>query len=862
MSDEQINALPAGVDDESAAGEGHVAEKGRGANDLFRAMMDRNFLDYASYVIGSRAIPDVDDGLKPVQRRIMWTLYQAYENGRTTKTANIVGNAMHYHPHGDASIGDAIVVLANKGGCREEEVYDSKTKSKKLSNVSYPYFIKTQGNFGNLLTGDRAAAARYTECSLSLLAYETMFNNDITEFVPNYDGRKKEPVLLPAKVPALLMLGSDGIAVGMSTTVLPHNFNELIDAEIAELKGESFQLFPDFQQGGSMDVREYDDGNGKITLRAKIDIDGRVLVIREIPATCTTETLVESIEKAWKKNKIKISNVQDFTTDRVEIRVTPTKGQDPEKVLQGLYMYTDCSVRVSPKMMVICDRKPMQMTVTQVLKRNVQKLLGFIRREFEIELERLNELRHAKTLAQIFFENRIYKRIEECKSVEEEYEEVLSGLAPFRKELLRDVTKDDVDKLLALPVRRIARFDIEKNQKELREIAERIKEIKHHLSHLVEYTIGYLEDIKNKFGDMFPRRTEIEQFEQIDRTKAALNNIKIGWERKTGYIGTAIKSDDTLVCNEFDRFICLEKSGKYRVIPLPAEKKMFIGKMYDFRRYDASTEFGVVYREKKSGKYYGKRSSIGGFILERDYMMCPEGCALELFTPRADAVYQMVCVDGKGREVVTELNLMTLPTRSPKARGILLTGNKLSKITHQRYLTEEEMAAFALSSDVENDSSDADNISEANEVNLPEDTASPVSETEILEQVIEEPVIENMEDMAADEEGDVTSTEVSENVIPGEEDKVESVSIMTEVTDIVAGIEDAEESQESVSEKTDINVEDAKSLEIEEVTEKLVDIPEDESAAVKKSRRNPAKKVVSDSDNEEDFGIVQPEFGF
>ena len=852
MSDEQLNNAVDPMDDETS---GEVAEKGRGTNDFFRTMMDRNFLDYASYVIGSRAIPDVDDGLKPVQRRIMWTLYQAYENGRTTKTANIVGNAMHYHPHGDASIGDAIVVLANKGGCREETIYDAKLKAEKTVNVSYPYFIKTQGNFGNLLTGDRAAAARYTECSLSLLAYETMFNNDITDFVPNYDGRKKEPVLLPAKVPSLLMLGSDGIAVGMSTTVLPHNFNELIDAEIAELKGESFQLYPDFQQGGLMDVREYDDGNGRITLRAKIDIDGRVLVIREIPATCTTETLVESIEKAWKKNKIKISNVQDFTTDRVEIRVTPTKGQDPEKVLQGLYMYTDCSVRVSPKMMVICDRKPVQMTVTQVLKRNVQKLLGYIRREFEIELERLNELRHAKTLAQIFFENRIYKRIEECKSVEEEYQEVLDGLTPFRKELLRDVTKEDVDKLLALPVRRIARFDIEKNQKELREIADKIKEIKHHLTHLVEYTIGYLESLKEKFGTMFPRRTEIEQFEQIDRTKAALNNIKIGWERKTGYIGTAIKSDDTLVCNEFDRFICLEKSGKYRIIPLPAEKKVFIGKMYDFRRYDASVEFGVIYREKKSGKYYGKRTSIGGFILERDYAMCPEGCSLELFTPRSDAIYMLTGVDGRGREVVTELNLMTLPTRSPKARGLLITGNKLSKITHQRYLTDEEMAEFLAVPAAEAEPDDGADESISTEPAVPAAEVSP-EVAEPVKNVVSEPAgcteVQAVQE-APGESTETASTEVAEELTEAEE-STKDVSAPADNTEefVDRELPESEEASEDAVPETsgEDNVSGDELLTVEK------------TQPVKKENKKTAEKITSASDSEEDFGIVQPEFGF
>ena len=687
---DDLPEVPVSAEEENDSGP--VAERKRGTNEYFRKMMDRNFLDYASYVIGSRAIPDVDDGLKPVQRRILWALFLVYD-GRTQKVANIVGNTMHYHPHGDASIGDALVVLANKGGCIEQEVVDRKTGKKHTEYINTPYYIRKQGNFGNILTGSPAAAGRYTECGLTKLAYETLFNNDITDFVPNYDGREVEPMILPAKVPSLLMLGSDGIAVGMSTTILPHNFNELLDAEIAALRGESFQLFPDFQQGGLMDASEYDDGNGKIVLRAKIDIDGRDLVIREIPYGCTTESLVGSIEKAAEKNKIRISNVADFTTDHVEIRVTPTRGYDPEKTLSGLYMYTDCSVSISPKMMVICDRRPVQMSVSEVLRRNVEKLKGYLKRELELELERQIELRHAKTLAQIFFENRIYKRIEECKTQEAEYKEVLDGLAPFRDQLSRDVTNDDVDKLLALPVRRIARFDIEKNQQELREIAAKIKEIKHNLAHLVDYAIKYLTEIKNKYGSQFPRRTEIEHFEEIDRHEAALNNIKIGWDRKNGYIGRAVKSEDTVVCNEFDRFLCVEKSGKYKVIPLPPDK-LFVGKLYDFRRYDAQTAFGIVYREKKSGKYYGKRSAVGGFILEKEYAFFPPGCVLELFTPRADAIYEMTEVNGKGKAETSELNLMELPLRSAKARGLLISSKSIAKLTHSRYLTPEELEQY------------------------------------------------------------------------------------------------------------------------------------------------------------------------
>ena len=367
------------IPDESAV----TAVRHRGNNEYFRKMMDQNFLEYASYVVKDRAIPDVDDGLKPVQRRILWSLYKI-DDGRTHKAANVIGNTMHYHPHGDASIGDALVVLANK-----------------------EYFITKQGNFGNILTGSPAAAPRYIECSLSPMGREVLFNNDITEFVDSYDGRSQEPVVLPVKIPSLLMLGSDGIAVGMATKILPHNFNELLEAQISELRGEPFELYPDFQQGGVMDVSDYQDGNGKITLRAKIDIDGRKLIIREIPATTTTESLIASIEKAAEKNKIKIASVNDYTTEHVEIEIVPTRGYDPERTRQALYMYTDCSVSISVNLTVICESRPAVMSVTDVIRRNTSKLLEYLKRELEIELGKQEDLFHAKTLAQIFFENRI-----------------------------------------------------------------------------------------------------------------------------------------------------------------------------------------------------------------------------------------------------------------------------------------------------------------------------------------------------------------------------------------------------------------------------------------------------------------------
>ncbi len=825
MSDEK---LPPEIPADDAAeldmeNPGVLAERKQGSNNYFRAMMDRNFLDYASYVIGSRAIPDVDDGLKPVQRRIMWTLREIYDNGRPTKTANVVGNTMHYHPHGDASIGDALVVLANKGGC-VERVEKGRGGKEERHYVDVPYFIHKEGNFGNILTGSPAAAARYTECALTRLAYETMFNNDITEFVPNYDGRKQEPVILPAKVPSLLMLGSDGIAVGMSTMVLPHNFNELLDAEIAELKGEEFKLYPDFQQGGLMDIREYDDGNGRIILRAKIDIEGRELVIREIPATCTSASLIASIEKAAEKNKIRISSVEDFTRDRVEIRVTPTRGYDPERTLQGLYMYTDCSVSISPKMIVICDRRPVQMTVTDVLKRNVRKLLQYHKQEFELELTRQNELRHAKTLAQLFFENRIYKRIEECRTQEDEYREVLEGLAPFRDQLLRDVSKEDVDKLLALPVRRIARFDIEKNQQELRDIASRIKEIKHHLAHLTEYTIAYLEELKKTYGADFPRHTEIEQIEQIDRKKAALNNIKIGWDRKAGYIGTSIKSDDLITCNEFDKLLMVAKDGLYKVCNLPAEK-LFVGKFYEIRRYDSKQEFGVIYRDSKSGKVYGKRSVIDKYITDKEYHLIPADCKILLLTPQPAGMYDMQF----GAKKHEELNMYSLPQRSARARGILIAGKSLTKIIRLRDLTEEEILACSASpEEPENDVSEQENT-------VQENTPSP---------------------------------EVPEAV---------------EVTGSVPAVEPAAEVSLPVAVEADPVEEPGSAPEMEEKTESGSAEDEDDfvlngevSAKVRRRpAKTPAKKTVVQEesapavsekpvskDEDDGLGIVQPEFGF
>ncbi|OGV49577.1 MAG: hypothetical protein A2X49_06335 [Lentisphaerae bacterium GWF2_52_8] len=650
--------------EENDGGNDALMQNSGGGNSFLRRLLDTNFIEYASYVIKERAIPDVDDGFKPVQRRILWSLFQM-DDGKFHKVANIIGHTMQYHPHGDASIGDALVVLANK-----------------------EYFIDKQGNFGNILTGDCASAARYIECRLTPLAREVLFNNDITEFTDSYDGRNKEPIRLPVKIPSLLMSGADGIAVGMSTHVLPHNLVELLQAQIAILKGESFQLYPDFLQGGTVDVSEYNDGDGKVRIRARIERDGRKLIIRDIPYSTTTESLIESIEKAANRNKIKIASINDYTAEQVEIEVTPMRGYEPEKALKALYAYTDCSVSVSINGMVICENKPVQMSVSEIIRRNTDKLLEYLKHELEIELGKLQDKFHEKTLAQIFIENRIYKRIEKCSTYDKVLAEVREGLEKFRDQFIREVTDADIEKLLAIPIRRISLFDMNKNKQDLDDIVAQMELVQKHLKRLKAYAIKYLQELIEKYGKFYPRRTKIETFDKIDRSAVALNNIKVGWDRKNCYIGTAVKSDDQVTCNEYDHLLCVARKGDYRIINIP--EKLFVDRLYEFRKYDKDTEFGVLYSENKSGKLYGKRCLIDKFITDKEYRICPEGCRLELITPRTDSIYECN-VDARIKaQRIFELNLKELPLRTAKARGIMVSGKKLENVRFLRYLAETE----------------------------------------------------------------------------------------------------------------------------------------------------------------------------
>ena len=718
-----------------------VAEKNY-SNSYLREMMDDNFIEYASYVIKERAIPDIDDGLKPVQRRLLWSLFRMHD-GKYHKVANVIGHTMQYHPHGDASIGGALVVLANK-----------------------EYYIDKQGNFGNIFTGDPASAARYIECRLTPLASEVIYNNDITEFADSYDGRNREPITLPVKIPALLMQGAEGIAVGMATKIMPHNFNELINAQIAHINNEPFMVYPDFLQGGFMDISEYNFGNGKITLRAKIEREGRKLVIREIPATTTTESLIASIERAVDKSKIKVAQINDYTTENVEIEIVPARGYDPEKALQALYTYTDCAVSVSCNMMVIQDNCPVQTNTDLVIKRNTKKLMEYLRRELEIELGNLENQFHNKTLAQIFIENRIYKRIEECEKYNLVIGEVYKGLEPFKDRLKREIIDEDIERLLTIQIKRISLFDIRKNQKDIDDILKQIEKIKKHLSNLRSFTIKYLQNLLNTYGHLYPRRTVIvDKFVQIDRKAAALNNIKVGWDKKNGYIGTAVKSDEQLTCNEFDHLLCLERNGNYKIINIP--DKVYIGKLYDCRRYDKDMEFGVVYSDTNTKKFYAKRCKIAKFIKDKDYNIIPAKCRLEVFTPRADAIYE-IRTDAKAKnKKVQEISLYDFPVRTPKARGVLVANSLVKKITHQRYLTAEEIMNY-------------------NKANA--EVAEPVPEIAVKNvvtktvDVVANVVVENIKQEAVFEQEQIT---VEQEVIIAEEVKDNIVDVVTKSNEII-----------------------------------------------------------------------------
>jgi topoisomerase-4 subunit A len=577
------------------------------------------------------------------------------DDGRFIKVANVVGHTMQYHPHGDASIGSALVGLA----CKE-------------------YFIDRQGNFGNILTGDPASAARYIECRLTPLARDVMFNPEITEFTDSYDGRNREPVTLPAKLPALLLLGAEGIAVGMTTHIMPHNFNELLQAQIAILRNRPFRLFPDFQQGGLMDVSEYADGRGRIVLRARIEADSdKRLVIREIPATTTTESLMASIEEAARRNKIKIAGINDYTAESVEIEVLLPRGVYAEEAIKQLYAYTDCQVSVPSTLMVIRDQTPVEMTVSEVLRRNTEKLLFYLRRELEIELGKLHERFHERTLVQLFIEHRIYKRIEEAETYETVVAEVRAGLEPFRDQLKRDITNDDIDKLLQIQIRRISRFDIGRNREELEKIVEEMKQARHSLKHLVEYTVAYIEGLLAKCGSQFPRRTRITDLEQVDARDVALRNIKVGHDRANHFVGSEIrnssKTEPPLLCSEYDRLVLLRNDGVFQVIPIPA--KLYVGPVKYLLRAERDQVYSILYRDRRTNAYSAKRFRIDRYIMEKEYASLPKNSIIEALYTNQGVVLDLVLKPNSRRQVDSiQVAFAEIEMRSATARGFKVSG--------------------------------------------------------------------------------------------------------------------------------------------------------------------------------------------
>jgi topoisomerase-4 subunit A len=653
----------------TAAPHAVTAMQGLTGRGPMRDLYDFNFRQYSAYVICSRAIPAVEDGLKPVQRRIMHSLWEK-DDGKYTKVANIVGHAMQYHPHGDASIGDAIVVLANK-----------------LWGEGKGYLIDGQGNYGSLYTGMPHAATRYIECRLTDLARKEVFNKKTTDFVPNYDGRKEEPVYLPAKIPLLLMLGADGIAVGLSTAILPHNFIELLEAEINLIQKKPVELYPDFQLGGIMDVSEYQDGMGKVKVRAVIEEeDKNRLVITQLPWGETTDSISESIEDAIKKKKVKIRKIHDLTSADVRIELELQAGETPAKVKTALYAFTNCEKSIASRPIVLDAGRPRAMTITQILQKSVDRLMFLTKREQEIRLEELDALFHARTLDRIFVEERLYKRIEKEKTYEGVQATVIEGFKPFRKELRRDVTLEDVERLLKIPIRRISQFDIDKTRDEIKNILAEERQVKDNLVHLRAFTVKYLKGLISQYRKKYPRCTQISKgaFQQADVRKLTASELTVRFDKENHYIGTDIRGGDELFkCSSLDEILCVWKDGRFKKIQPP--DKFFVDKditeIFLFQQEkDREKEFTCVYEEPLYGFAYVKRFTFGGLIRNKEYRLAPpkskvlyfaEGCPEQLYVKFKPA---------KGQKIHQQMfDPKEVTVRGASARGIQLTTKPIAR---------------------------------------------------------------------------------------------------------------------------------------------------------------------------------------
>lgn len=572
------------------------------AKDLFR----QNFIEYASYVIKDRAIPDIEDGLKPVQRRILHTMIEM-DDGRFNKVANVVGSTMHYHPHGDQSIYTALVNLAN---C--------------------DLFIDKQGNYGNFMTGDGPAAARYIECRLLPFAKKVLYNPEITEYVESYDGRNKEPVVFPAKIPVVLIQGTEGIAVGMSTKILPHNALEVIDAQIAAIKGEDFTLYPDFPGGGIMDVSNYEDGLGSVAVRAKLDTsNAKKIIIEELPFGVDSEKMIESIEKAIKKGRLKIQSVSDFTADTVNIEISLAKGTYTKDIVDALYAYTDCEQKISVNCLVIKDKLPHVCTVSDVIRYHADHILEVSKKELEVQRGHLFDRLHTRTLERIFIEERIYKRIEQKRTQDAVVNAVRTGFEPYKDQLVRDISDDDIDHLLKIPIRRISLFDIEKNKEEIDQINADLKQVDYDLCHLDEYSIRTLKNIRADLeNDEHKRKTVISDFNIVDVRDVAKRDLDLRYDGLTGYLGTNVKSGNPLMkVSEFDKILIVQKDGTYYCTNV--SDRMFVGKDIAYcgladKEVLENTVFTVLYLDKKTRVTYIKRCKLSGFIMNKPYALLPD----------------------------------------------------------------------------------------------------------------------------------------------------------------------------------------------------------------------------------------------
>ena len=631
------------------------------------------FLDYASYVILERAVPHIEDGLKPVQRRILHSM-KRMDDGRYNKVANIVGHTMQFHPHGDASIGDALVQLGQKD-----------------------LLVDTQGNWGNILTGDRAAAPRYIEARLSKFALDTVFNPKTTEWQLSYDGRNKEPITLPVKFPLLLSQGAEGIAVGLSSKILPHNFCEICDAAVSYLQGEEFHLYPDFQTGGSIDVSKYNDGQrgGVLKVRAKIEkLDPKTLVIRELPFSKTVSTLIESITKAIEKGKIKARNVTDLTSAEVEIQVHLAPGVSSDKTIDALYAFTDCEINISPNCCVIKDEKPQFLTVSDVLRHSTDRTKDLIRQELEIRKNELLEQLHFCSLEKIFIEERIYKdrKFEQAPDVDAVCEHIDERLTPFYPQMIREVTKDDILKLLEIKMQRILKFNKDKADDLMARIQAEIEQIDYDLAHLTQVTAKWFLFLKDKYGKAHPRQTEIKNFDTIEAAKVAEANQKLYINRGEGFIGTSLKKDEYVCnCSDIDDIIIFFRDGKFKVVRVA--EKLFVGKnvlwLGIYKRNDQRTIYNVVYRSGKKGPYYIKRFNVPAITRDREYDVTTgePGSKIMYFTanPNGEAEIIKVTLDAAAQtsrksSIFLERNFADIAIKGRAARGITLTKKPIHRI--------------------------------------------------------------------------------------------------------------------------------------------------------------------------------------